>query len=260
MKKLWSYMFLAVACLWILPQSLPAEELQTGMAAIFMQGGKMNTGVIGDISRTRLVLQLKDGREFSLDRVWMINFINTDWNFPEERARMERDEDYIFFKNNAITSGRIIDFSSTRRVFQLDPPQEVPIGRVRRVYFSRYLPPAYEARLKKEEAAQKPNFIGTFKGEIRLSSGEIRTVILTLNEDRNAQVRFEYPQGMGPTTQQGSWADNPDGTITVRIVFSAQIRRRNPQPLVFKWENGELVAIQYDQSIWGTNGLRLKKI
>ncbi len=68
-KKLWSYMLLAVACLWLLPRSLPAEDLESGMAAIFMQGVKMNVGVIGDISRTRLVLQLKDGREFSLERV-----------------------------------------------------------------------------------------------------------------------------------------------------------------------------------------------
>jgi len=89
----------------------------------------------------------------------MINFINTDWNFPGERERMEKDEDYIFFKNNDITSGRIIDFSSTRRVFQLDPSEEVPIGRVRRIYFTRYLPPAYEARLREEEAAKKKGFL-----------------------------------------------------------------------------------------------------
>jgi hypothetical protein len=253
-------MLLAGACLWLLPQSLPAEELQTGMAAIFMQGGKMNTGVIGDISRTRLVLQLKDGREFSLDRVWMINFINTDWNFPEERARMEKDEDYIFFKNNAITSGRIIDFSSTRRVFQLDPSEEVPIGRVRRVYFSRYLPPAYEARLREEEAAKKKNFVGTYKGEIRLPSGEVRKVNLMLNEDKTAQVRFEYPQGRLSATQQGRWSENADGTVTVQFVFPGQVRRSSQQPLVLKWENDELVAIQYDQSAWGTSGVRLKKV
>jgi hypothetical protein len=260
MKKLWSYLLLAVVCLCLFPRSLPAEELKAGTAAIFMQGGKMNTGEIVDISRTRLVLQLRDGPEFSLERVWMINFINTDWNFPEERERMEKDEDYIFFKNNDITSGRIIDFSSTRRVFQLDPSEEVPMGRVRRIYFTRYLTPAYESRLREEEAAKKPNFVGAYKGEIRLSSGEVRTVVLSLNEDKTAQVRFEYPRGMQPTVQQGSWAENQDGTISVRIVFLGRIRRADQGAMVFQWENNELVAIQYDPSLWGTDGLRLRKI
>jgi hypothetical protein len=260
MKKLWSYALMTVICLCLVSEALPAEELKAGTAAIFMQGGRMNVGEIGDISRTRLVLQLKDGREFSLERVWMINFINTDWNFPGERERMEKEEDYIFFKNNDITSGRIIDFSSTRRVFQLDTSEEIPIGRVRRVYFSRHLPPAFESRLKGEEAAKKPDFVGAYKGEIRLSSGEVRTVVLTLNEDKTAQVRFEYPYPKTSTTQQGSWSENPDGTISVRIVFPGRVRRPDQGPLIFKWENNELAAIQYDPSLWGPNGLRLKKI
>jgi hypothetical protein len=212
MNKLWSYPLMAMICLGLFSPSLAAEELKAGTAAIFMQGGKMNVGEIGDISRTRLVLQLKDGREFSLGRVWMINFINTDWNFPGERERMEKDEDYIFFKNNDITSGRIIDFSSTRRVFQLDTSEEVPIGRVRRIYLSRNLPPAYE-----------------------------------------------IPQQRTPVAQQGSWSENPDGTVTVQIIFPGRVRSANQGSLVFHWEKNELVAIQYDPSVWGPNGLRLKK-
>jgi hypothetical protein len=258
MKKLSSYLLIAAGCLWLFPQSLPAEALKAGTAAIFMQGGKMNVGEIVDISRTRLVLQLKDGREFSLERVWMINFINTDWNFPEERKMMEKDEDYVFFKNNDITSGRIIDFSSTRRVFQLDTSEEIPIGRVRRIYFSRSLPPAYESKLK----AERPNFVGSYQGEIRLSSGEVRKVFMSLNNDRTAQFRFEIPQLKTPVTQQGTWAENPDGTITVQIISSSSARVQQPgqQSLIFKWVNNELSAIQYDQSVWGPGGLRLRRI
>lgn len=259
MKKVWSCLFIVLACSYLFAAASPAEELKPGTAAIFMQGGRMNIGEIVDISRTRLVLQLKDGREFSLERVWMINFVNTDWNFPAERERMEKEEDYVFFKNNDITSGRIIDFSSTRRVFQLDTREEIPIGRVRRVYLSRHLPPAYEARLKQEEAAKKPDFIGVYQGEIRLSSGEVRTVVLTLNGDKTAQVRFELPQTQTPTTQQGSWSENPDGTITVRLAAAGRIRRPDQGPLIFKWENNELVSIQHDPRLWGPDELRLKK-
>ncbi len=259
MKKIWTNALLVLICTCFLSSALPAEELRAGEAAIFMQGGNVNIGVIGDISRTRLVLQLKDGREFPLGRIWMINFVNTDWNFPNERTMMQKDENTIFLRNNDITVGRIIDLSSTRMVLELDTKEEIPIGRIRRIYMTRQLPAVYEARLKEEEAAKRPIFAGVYRGEIRLASGEVRTVILTLNENKTALVRFEYPKGMQPRTQGGSWMENADGTVTVQITFPGRIRRPGEGPLVFKWENGELVAIQYDATLWGTGGLRLRK-
>lgn len=259
MKKLLLIVMPVLISLCLCSPSLQAEELKAGTAAIFMRDGQMNLGEIGDISRTRLVLQIKGGPEYPLERIWMINFINTDWNFPEERELMEKDEHYIFFKNNDITSGRIIDLSSTRRVFELDTKEEIPMGRIRRIYFTRHLPPVYEARWREEEAARKPVFVGVYRGEIRLASGEVRTVVVTLNEDQTAQVRVEYPQGMQPRAQQGNWSENEDGTITVRFVFPGRIRRPGQALLVFKWESNELVAVQYDPNLWGTGGLRLRK-
>lgn len=143
------------------PYADSAEDLEAGKAAIFMRGGEMIVGEVVDISSTRLVLQLEDGREFALDRIWMINFISTGWNFPEERKRLENNEHYLFFKNDQITSGRITDFSSTRRVFQFDTKEEVPIGRVRRIYFTNQLPPAYMSLLGEEGTGQKPRYVGT---------------------------------------------------------------------------------------------------
>jgi hypothetical protein len=143
------------------PHADSAEDLEAGKAAIFMRGGEMIVGEVVDISSTRLVLQLKDGREFALDRIWMINFISTGWNFPEERKKLENNEHYLFFKNDQITSGRITDFSSTRRVFQFDTKEEVPIGRVRRIYFTNQLPPAYMSLLGEEGTRQKPRYVGT---------------------------------------------------------------------------------------------------
>lgn len=143
------------------PHADSAEDLEAGKAAIFMRGGEMIVGEVVDISSTRLVLQLKDGREYLLDRIWMINFISTGWNFPEERKRLENNEHYLFFKNDQITSGRITDFSSTRRVFQFDTKEEVPIGRVRRIYFTNQLPPAYMSLLGEEGTGQKPRYVGT---------------------------------------------------------------------------------------------------
>ncbi len=259
MKKTWRWIVIMAFGLCLSPKSLPAEDLSAGRAALFMQDGGMIVGEVVDISSTRLVLQLRDGQEFALHRIWMVNFVNTNWNFPEERTRLEKDQHYLFFRNDRSTSGRIVDFSSTRRVFQFDSKEEVPIAEVRRIYFTNQLPSAYQSRLAEEQTEQKPGYVGTFSGEIALSSGVLRTVTLTLNEDRTALLTQVYSQGQATVTEQGSWTDNPDGTITVSTRRQGRIRRAQRAPLVFRLENNELVAVQFDQRVWGSGGLRLKK-
>jgi len=219
----------------------------------------MIVGEVVDISSTRLVLQLRGGQEFALHQIWMVNFVNTDWNFPEERTRLEKDQHYLFFRNDRSTSGRIVDFSSTRRVFQFDTKEEVPIDEVRRVYFTNRLPAVYQSRLAEAETEQQPGHVGTFSGETALSNGVLRTVTLTLNEDKTALLKQVYSQGQAPVTEQGSWTDNADGTITVSTRRQGRIRRAQRAPLVFQLENNELVAVQFDQRVWGSGGLRLKK-
>jgi hypothetical protein len=256
MKQNWLWVAMAALGLWLSLVPLPAEDLEAGRAALFLQGGKMVVGEVVDISRTRLVVQLRDGQEFPFHRVWMINFVNTDWNFPEERERLEKDEHYIFFRNDRMTSGQIIDFSSTRKVFELDTEEEVPIARVRRVYFTNRLPAAYESRLAEEA---KPNYVGVYRTELPASPGMTRTITLTLNEDKTATLQRVHSRARLPVNEQGTWAENPDGTITVRTVRLGQIRPAETTPLVFRLENDELVAVQFDPNVWGSGGLRLKR-
>jgi hypothetical protein len=237
---------------------LPAEELRAGEAAFFLQGGKMVIGEIADLSRTRLVFTLRDGQEIAIHRIWMINFADTDWNFPAERERMEEDQHYLFFRNDRMTSGKIVDFSHNRG-FEFDTKEAVPMAQVRRIYFTNRLPDEYQSRLAEEEAKRKPNYVGTFRGDTPSSAGGVRRVTLVLNEDRTVLLTQEYAPGSVPITEQGTWSDNPDGTITVRTSRPGRIRRLSVVPLIFRLEEDELVAVQFDQSIWGSAGLRLKR-
>lgn len=258
MKKTWLWMVTMAFGLCLSAASSPADKLEAGKAALFLQGGKMVIGEIADLSSTRLVFTLRDGQEIALHRVWMINFVNTDWNFPEERKKLEKDQHYLIFRNERMISGKIIDYSGARG-FQFDTKEEVPIGQVRRIYFTNELPPAFQSRLTEQETQQKPNYIGTFRGEIPLSPGVSRTVTLVLNEDKSVLLTQEYPQGKMPITEQGNWSENPDGTITVQTSGQGRIRRAQTAPLVFRLENNELVGVQFDQRVWGSGGLRLKR-
>ncbi|MGB7297111.1 MAG: hypothetical protein WBC70_16120 [Candidatus Aminicenantales bacterium] len=257
MKKTWPWIVTIGLCVCLSAGSLPAEDLEPGKAALFLQDGQMVIGQIEDLSRTPLILSLKDGREFALQSIWMISFVNTDWNFPKEREKMDKDQHYLIFRNGRMTSGKILDFSHIMG-FQFDTEESVPLAQIRRIYFTSALPPAYQDRLA-EEAGQKTGFVGTFSGDISSGVSVWKKVTLTLNEDGTALLTQTFPQGQTPIAEQGTWAENPDGTITVRTTVQTQIRRAQTAPLVFRLENGELVAVQFDPKVWGGGGLKLKR-
>ncbi|MCP2605027.1 hypothetical protein NLC29_02605 [Candidatus Aminicenantes bacterium AH-873-B07] len=128
---------------------IQSQTLRANEAAIFLRNGNMVIGKIIDISSTRRVLQLKDGTEIKLINIWMINFINTKWNFPEERRQITTADHYFFLKNGNIIYGRIVDFSTNLRVFELDTGEKIKIGAIRRIYLSKSVP--YRLRRQIEE-------------------------------------------------------------------------------------------------------------
>lgn len=119
---------------------MQAQRLRAGEQAIFLKSGDQIVGSIIDISSTRLVLELADGTEIPLRDLWMINFVNESWDFPQERNLIETNEHYVFLKSGDVASGRIVDMSSEQRVFEFETGEKFAIGQVRRIYFSRNVP------------------------------------------------------------------------------------------------------------------------
>jgi hypothetical protein len=132
--------------------SIKGEALKSGEAAIFLRDGGKVIGEIVDISSRRMVLELKDAPKIKLANIWMINFVNKNWYFPKERVKIRTAEHYLFRKNGDITSGKIIDFSSRRRVFEFESGEKIGIGSVKRIYFSKSVPDPF----KKPKKTKKP--------------------------------------------------------------------------------------------------------
>lgn len=261
MKIMWRWAILLMAgMIFVISPSLAAEDLYGGRAAVFMKDGGMVVGEIVDIAGRPLHFELRDGQRLPLQDIWMINFINTEWNFPAEREKIERNAHYLFYRDGRMMSGRIIDIISPR-VFQFETDEQVPLEEVRRIYLTNQLPAAYQSRLAEKKTESTQNYIGTFSGEATPPSGGTRTVTLTLYENKTALLTQVFPQGQEPIAEQGTWTLNPDGTITLTTSRPGQgrIRRAQNVPLIFRLENDELVALQFDQWVWGSGGLRLKK-
>jgi hypothetical protein len=106
---------LAVSVLLIAAASPAGQTLRGGDAAIYMKSGDLLVDRINDISSARFVLETANNGEIPLRDIWMINFVNEKWDFPDERALLETSDHYVFLKNGSVSTGRIVDFSSDRR-------------------------------------------------------------------------------------------------------------------------------------------------
>ncbi|MCX6561613.1 MAG: hypothetical protein NTZ26_13995 [Candidatus Aminicenantes bacterium] len=117
-----------------------SAQLRGGESAIFFKSGDVIIDRIIDMSSTRLVVGTANSGEFPMRDLWMINYVNENWNFPNERDQMETNEHYIFLKSGDVMSGRIVDFSSAQKVWELATGEKIAPGSIRRIYFSNRVP------------------------------------------------------------------------------------------------------------------------
>ena len=121
-----------------------------GESAIHMVNGKMVVLKLVDWGNRKNDLRFKNGTKIFKTQIWMMNFINRDWNYPTERSRLSRETDTVFLKNGDVVHDIVVDFSSRRRVFEFVKHKAVHISKVKRVYFRVYsdIPEVYKKRLK----------------------------------------------------------------------------------------------------------------
>ena len=116
------------------------QKLRAGEQAFFLKNGDTIIGAIVEISAEKSSFELKDGTSVPLRDLWMVNFINEQWNFPGERDLLETNEHYVFLKSGDVTSGRVTAFAADKREFELESGDKFPISAVRRIYFSKSVP------------------------------------------------------------------------------------------------------------------------
>jgi hypothetical protein len=239
--------------MFVLAVATASAQLRAGESAIFFRSGDVIVDRIVDISSTRHVLQTANSGEFQIREVWMINFVNENWDFPQERDQMETNENYVFLKNGDVISGRLTDFSSTRKVFQLQAGDEIAPGRIRRIYLSRQVPAGLQDQGQasgNRGAGRNPNGVRAVPG-LYQAIGNNRNVELQL--DQNGAARLTFQNGMRRQALTGDWAFKPGDKAIVVVSLESGGGRT---VMTFGRDGDLLVGINYDKNTFGTLSLR----
>jgi hypothetical protein len=126
----------------------------------FLEDGTNLTEAINDMLGSPLKFQYVSGRKIPKYKVWMINFIDNNWNFPEERKQVTCQKDTIFLKNGNVLMENIVNYNNTKRVFDFEAGGSVRVGEVTRIYIcGTKIPWVYEEKIQEEEKYESTTFL-----------------------------------------------------------------------------------------------------
>ncbi|MEZ4771016.1 MAG: copper resistance protein NlpE N-terminal domain-containing protein [Caldilineales bacterium] len=82
---------------------------------------------------------------------------------------------------------------------------------------------------------------------------------LTFYEDGRVTLTSDYLNDQPPIVEEGTWAGNADGTVTVTLTGQQGGQPyATPVVITFGMQDGSLVAVDYDTSLYGSEGLTMQ--
>lgn len=116
--------------------------------------------------------------------------------------------------------------------------------------------PPYDAEMAAQQIEEN-EFLGYYKDFAPAASCCGRDMTLLLGIDSIARLSTDYLNGEAPIVETGTWELNDDGTVTVLLTGRADnVDYEAPVEIVLAAEDGMLNAVSYDESLYGSRGLR----
>lgn len=84
-----------------------------------------------------------------------------------------------------------------------------------------------------------------------------RIISVALAEDGGAAMATDYLNDEEPILELGEWEENGDGTLTLTLTGREDMVYDEPVVIVFTYEDDTLTAVEYDQDLFGEEGLTL---
>ena len=84
-----------------------------------------------------------------------------------------------------------------------------------------------------------------------------RVITLTLLDDASLTMSTDFQNDEPPIEEIGTWEENADGTLTVSLTGTPEGDYEQPDVITFEKDGDQIVAVEYDESLWGSEGLTL---
>ncbi len=108
------------------------------------------------------------------------------------------------------------------------------------------------------DAMLTPEVLAVFASDtLSAASSPGRVVTLTFFADNTLTMSTDYLNDEAPIVEIGTWAEKGD-TVTVNLTGREDVDYDEPVVIVFEMdEDGQLVAVDYDEALFGSEGLTL---
>ncbi len=137
--------------------------LNAAQSVTFLKDGNKITDVIIDMSSQTGKIEYQNNYKVNRNQVWMINYVDANWDFPNERNQLSNNTDTIFLRDGTVLHDKIVDFSSRRWVWEFARTRAVPESQIKRIYFCcTRLPGAYEKAAPSPGPADEKRYSITF--------------------------------------------------------------------------------------------------
>ena len=111
----------------------------------FLKDGNKISDVIIDMSSQTGRIDYQGNYKVNRSQVWMINYVNSNWDYPNERSQLANNTDTVFLRDGTVLKDKIIDFSSRRWVWEFKNNRAIRDSQIKRIYFCcTRLPGAYK--------------------------------------------------------------------------------------------------------------------
>lgn len=123
-------------------------------ASVFLMNGRMIEMPLSYLNSRKT--GFTDGLQINTHDIWMINFVDDNWNFAAERRRLNRRLDSIFLKNGNVVNDAIVDFNEKSGSFRFKRSEPIHESQIRRIYFCcNPLPNAYKLKGKRRGGVKR---------------------------------------------------------------------------------------------------------
>ena len=108
------------------------------------------------------------------------------------------------------------------------------------------------------DALTAPAVSATYKSDtLPAADSPGRVITVTLFDDASVTMSTDFLNDQPPIEEVGTWEENADGTLTVSITGTPEGEYDQPDVITFEKDGDQIVAVEYDESMWGSEGLTL---